>query len=105
MGLVCSFYHGRLQVPFYHRAVALNIKSAEAHRLAKELADIRGSSLTDAVTAALSETLRASREPGAGSETLLAEVRQVQALVAELPDIDDRTAEEIIGYDELGMPV
>ena len=85
--------------------MALNIKSHEAHRLAKELADARGSTLTDAVTSALSESLRASRETEAGVEALLAEVRQVQALVAELPDRDVRPPDEMLGYDELGMPV
>jgi antitoxin VapB len=85
--------------------MALNIKSDEAHRLAKDLAEARGSSLTDAVTAALSESLRASHRGGAGLETLMAEVRQVQALVAELPDRDPRSADEILGYDESGMPL
>lgn len=84
--------------------MALNIKSKEAHRLAEELAGIRGSSLTDAVTSALAESLRAEREPGSGVETLLAEVRQVQALVAELPDRDPRAADEILAYDDQGLP-
>jgi antitoxin VapB len=37
--------------------MSLNIKSAEAHRLAKELAQLRGVSLTHAVTEALREKL------------------------------------------------
>jgi antitoxin VapB len=85
--------------------MALNIKSREAHRLAKELASIRGSSLTEAVTSALGESLRAEQDPADSIEALLAEVRQVQALVAELPDRDSRPADEILAYDELGMPV
>jgi len=85
--------------------MALNIKSDEAHRLAKALAHARGSSLTDAVTAALSESLRAERDPDAGVDTLLAEVREVQSLVAGLPDRDPRPADEILGYDEHGLPV
>jgi len=84
--------------------MALNIKSSEAHRLAKELADIRGASLTEAVTAALTESLRAERDPASSVEALLAEVRQVQALVAELPDRDPRPADEILAYDERGLP-
>jgi antitoxin VapB len=84
--------------------MALNIKSDEAHRMAKELASARGSTLTDAVTSALSESLRATRNPAAGLEALLAEVAQVQALVADLPDRDVRSPEEILGYDERGLP-
>ena len=85
--------------------MALNIKSDDAHRLARELAEVRGSSLTDAVTAALTESLRSVRAPGAGLDALLVEVAQVQALVASLPDCDRRSPEDILGYDELGMPV
>jgi len=84
--------------------MALNIKSDEAHRLAKALASARGSSLTDAVTSALSESLRAERDPATGIHTLLAEVRQVQSLVADLPDRDARPPDEILGYDERGLP-
>ncbi len=83
----------------------LNIKSAEAHRLAKELAGARGSTLTEAVTAALSESLHAVRGRAQDADTLLAEVRQVQALVAALPDLDERDVDAVIGYDEHGLPV
>lgn len=84
--------------------MALNIKGDEAHRLAKTLATARGSTLTDAVTFALTESLRTARDPAAGVKALLAEVRQVQALVAELPDRDTRSPDEILGYDERGLP-
>jgi len=82
----------------------LNIKSEEAHRLASELAARRGSSLTEAVTTALGESLRAGRDPEAELSALLAEVRQVQDLVAALPDVDTRDPDEILGYDERGLP-
>ena len=82
----------------------LNIKSDEAHRLASELAAQRGSSLTEAVTAALGDSLRAGRDPTAGLAALLAEVRQVQELVSALPDLDRRDPDQILGYDERGLP-
>jgi antitoxin VapB len=82
----------------------LNIKSDEAHRLATELAARRGSSLTDAVIAALGESLRVTGDPSAGVDALLAEVRQVQEMVAALPDLDARDPDEILGYDERGIP-
>ncbi len=82
----------------------LNIKSDEAHRLASELAAQRGSSLTEAVTAALGESLRGGREGATDFEALLAEVRQVQELVAALPDLDPRDPDTILGYDERGLP-
>jgi antitoxin VapB len=85
-------------------STVLNIKSPEAHRLAKQLADARKSSLTEAVTHALAESLRTVREPERGIEAILAEVAEVQALVAALPDRDVRSADEVLGYDERGLP-
>ena len=82
--------------------MALNIKNEEAHRLATRLAEIRGTSLTEAVTTAIQETL--ARTPEAPDATaLLAEVLEIQRFVSELPDRDPRSPEEILGYDEQGL--
>jgi antitoxin VapB len=83
--------------------MALNIKNAEAHRLARELAQETGASLTDAVTDALRERLaHVRRTPG--GDLLDAEVAEIQAFVASLPDRDRRSDEEILGYDAFGLP-
>jgi antitoxin VapB len=86
------------------KAVQLNIKSAEARRLATELAELTGESLTDAVTAALQERLvkerRARRKPGEIAEKLMALGREISSY----PIKDSRTADEILGYDENGLP-
>ncbi len=85
--------------------MALNIKSDEAHRLAKALAQATGTTLTDAVTTALRHRVLAEAERSGEDETLLlAEVRGIQRLVAALPDRDTRTADEILGYDDSGLP-
>ena len=83
--------------------MALNIKSDEAHRLAKELAEATGSSMTEAVTSALERTLRAETSAG-DPQLLLAEVQKIQRFVADLPDKDLRTPDEILGYDSTGLP-
>ena len=57
----------------------LNIKNPETHRLAKELAERRGESLTTAVTVALREQL--AREPERKPKATIAEV---QALLVEM---------------------
>jgi antitoxin VapB len=82
---------------------ALNIKNPEAVRLARELAAKTGESVTQAVTNAVRERLHAleRREERTGST---ASIRRIQAFVASLPERDGRTAEEIIGYDEFGIP-
>ncbi|HAX45159.1 MAG TPA: type II toxin-antitoxin system VapB family antitoxin [Bryobacteraceae bacterium] len=82
----------------------LNIKDPEAHAMAKELARRTGKSLTAVVKEALQERLR--REPPAQQEQerLQAYLMRISAKIRALPVLDDRTADEIIGYDEHGVP-
>lgn len=83
--------------------MALNIKSDEAHRLAKELANATGSSLTEAVTSALRLTLEAEVQ-ASEPDLLLLEVAEIQRFLADLPDRDARSPDEILGYDDAGLP-
>lgn len=83
--------------------MALNIKSDETHRLASELAHETGTTLTDAVTKAIRDSLARTRTH-ADTEALLSEVAELQRFVAELPDRDTRDPDEILGYDESGLP-
>lgn len=83
--------------------MALNIKNDEAHRLASELAKATGTTLTDAVTEAVRDAVARTR-PEADAEALMNEVAEIQHFVAELPDRDTRTPDEILGYDESGLP-
>ena len=83
--------------------MALNIKNPEAHRLAQELAAATGESLTEAVTTALRARLEAVQREHAGGQAH-GQVAEIQAFVASLPDLDARSAEEILGYDDFGLP-
>lgn len=83
--------------------MALNIKNDEAHRMARELAESRGTNLTEAVTSALESALDATVETP-DPELLLAEVAEIQRVVADLPDRDTRHPDEILGYDDAGLP-
>ncbi|QSB14933.1 type II toxin-antitoxin system VapB family antitoxin [Natronosporangium hydrolyticum] len=83
--------------------MALSIKSSEADRLARELAAATGESLTAAVEAALRERLERARARSRGARI----TRRLAALSSEtraLPVTDSRSPEEIIGYDEHGLP-
>lgn len=82
--------------------MALSIKKEEADRLARELASTTGESLTDAVVIALKERLdRARRQRATGMAERL---RRLAAEVRDLPVLDSRAAEEIVGYDDHGLP-
>ena len=84
--------------------MALNIKNDETDRLVHELAETTGESLTEAVTVAVRERLDSLRRRAARPD-VRARVADLQAFVANLPDRDGRTAEEVLGYDQHGLPV
>lgn len=82
--------------------MALSIKNPEADELARELAATTGETLTDAIVTALRERLereRQARRPGVG-ERLRRLAREAQAI----PVLDDRPPDQIIGYDDTGLP-
>lgn len=83
--------------------MALSIKHPEADRLARELAAQTGETLTEAIVVALRERL--TRERGRAQTTALRdELAAIRARCAALPRADQRTADQIIGYDEHGLP-
>lgn len=83
--------------------MALNIRNPEAEQLAAELARITGETKTAAVARALRDQLARVRRERSGvglADRLVAIGRECAAL----PVLDDRTPEEILGYDEHGLP-
>jgi antitoxin VapB len=83
--------------------MVLSIKDAETDRLARELSQATGESLTVAVAVALRERLqRVQRLPRA--DALEAELTQIAQRCAALPVLDGRPAEVILGYAEAGLP-
>ncbi|MBM3268975.1 MAG: type II toxin-antitoxin system VapB family antitoxin [Candidatus Sericytochromatia bacterium] len=83
--------------------MALSIKHPEADRLARELATKTGESLTDAVLNALRERLARVAARSASVRTLR-ELEAARRRCAALPVLDARQPDEIIGYDEHGLP-
>jgi antitoxin VapB len=82
--------------------MALSIKHPEADRLARELAARTGESITEAIIAALRERLQ--REQRRYRPSLEDEIMAISRRSAALPRRTGRTPEEIIGYDERGLP-
>ena len=82
----------------------LNIKNDEAHRLAKELAGLTGTSMTEAVIDALEKRVgeeRRSRIEARGD--FAARIRTIQKRVRSRPVLDDRPGDEML-YDAGGLP-
>jgi len=83
--------------------MALSLKDPEADRLAREVAARTGETLTHAVVVALRERLTRLRGR-ARRRRLRDELREIAERCAQLPTLDDRPSDEILGFDERGLP-
>lgn len=81
----------------------ISIKDPEADRLARELSEATGESLTRAIREALRERLDRVRA-GRRGRRLVDELDDIADRCSRLPILDDRTPDEILGYDEHGLP-
>lgn len=83
--------------------MGLNIKDEETDRLAREVAKLAGETITEAVKRSLAEraaTLKAKLRDA----TLVDDLMAIGRRCAALPVHDTRSADEIIGYDDNGLP-
>jgi antitoxin VapB len=83
--------------------MALNIRNPETERLAGELARRTGETKTEAVTKALRERLE-RLGTGRGKRRLADQLNEIVERFSKLPELDPRTPDEILGYDEDGLP-
>ena len=78
----------------------MSIKNDEADRLARELSELTGESITEAIVVSLRERLEDKRRRPGLEERL-------KRLVAELgryPVLREASPDELMGYDEKGLP-
>ena len=83
--------------------MALNIRNAEAEKLAAELAQRTGETKTEAVVKSLRDRLARVRQQHR-SRSLIDEMEAISKHCSSLPVLDPRTPDEILGYDEFGLP-
>jgi antitoxin VapB len=79
--------------------MALNIKSAETERIVRNLAKRTGLSITEAVHQAAAEKLRRIDEDRERRRQALYEIIERSKA---LPNLDPRTDDEILGYNDEG---
>ena len=80
----------------------LSVNHPEADELAHRLADRLGQSVDEAVVLALRERLARTPDPKRNGRR--GELLAIGRECAALPDFDLRSADEILGYDENGVP-
>ncbi len=89
---------------FYQGAqTALNIKDAATERSIRELAAATGDGLTMTIRKAVEERLQRVRASAKG-RSLREDILQIGSHCAALPDLDLRPADEILDYDDHGLP-
>jgi antitoxin VapB len=83
--------------------MALNIRNPETEQLAASLAEATGESKTEAVTKALKDRLARVKQRKA-RRRLADDLDEIGKHCASLPLVDSRSAEEILCYDQDGLP-
>jgi antitoxin VapB len=83
---------------------ALNIKDPEVHELAVELARRTRRSLTEAVKDSLRESIARQRAGRLDSQRVVERVMRIAQRISSLPVLDPRTPDEILGYNDFGVP-
>ena len=81
----------------------LSIKNSATERLARQVANETGESLTQAIQRALEERwerLRTRRR----ARVLSIQVHDLLRRVDALPTLDSRSGDDILGYDDHGIP-
>jgi antitoxin VapB len=85
--------------------MALNIRDREVSDLARKVADATGETLTQAVKTALRERLERVREVDATEQQERYDaIMDFARRWREAPVVDPRPFDEILGYDEDGLP-
>ncbi len=81
----------------------LSIKNEATERLARQVASETGESLTEAIQKSLEERLERLKR-GHKSRILTSQIEDLLRRVDALPTLDSRPEDEILGYDEDGIP-
>lgn len=81
----------------------ISIKNDETEQLARELAKETGETITEVIRKALQDRLQRVRGRR-HARRLPEEVADILQRMDALPTLDQRTEDEILGYDENGVP-
>jgi len=83
--------------------MALSIRNPKAEKLARELAAESGENITQAIIQALEERLQRLRGRSKAID-LAEELMKISKRCSEIPDQDQRSPDEILGYGSKGVP-
>ena len=82
--------------------MALSIRNPRAEKLAREIVAMSGANITQVIIKALEDQLERLR----GRRTypdLFKEIMDISKRCSSIPDIDERSPDEILGYNKAGV--
>jgi antitoxin VapB len=83
--------------------MGLSIRNPETEKLARQVSRLTGETLTEAIGKSLEERLE-RLQGSRNRDTIRKEIDKILARVHALPVRDERPEDEILGYDENGIP-
>jgi antitoxin VapB len=82
----------------------LSIKNEAAETLARQVANETGESITQAIQKSLEERLQRLLVKRRANRLVAEQIADLLRRVDALPTLDSRSPDEILGYDEHGLP-
>lgn len=82
--------------------MALSIRNPRAEKLAREISAMSGKNLTQVIINALEEQIKRFNAKRTSPDTFK-EIIEISARCSSIPDIDKRSPDEILGYNETGV--
>jgi len=83
--------------------MGISIKNIQTEKLAREVSERTGESLTEAIKNSLEERLQRLKQRRR-SQLAVTQLEEILRRVDAMPVLDPRTPDEIVGYDENGLP-
>jgi antitoxin VapB len=84
--------------------MAISIKNSHTEKLARQVAEVTGESITEAIQKSLQERIERLQKQRRQKQ-VEARLEEIVLRLRALPVLDKRSADEIIGYDEHGIPL
>lgn len=82
--------------------MALSIRNPRAEKLAREIVAMSGGNITQVIIKALEDQLERLRGRRTYTDTVK-EIMTISSRCSSIPDIDERSPDEILGYNKIGV--
>lgn len=82
--------------------MAISIRNPRVEDLAREISKIENQPMTQVILEALEEKKERMKQTDAITKLKMLKIEEIVAHISSLPVLDDRSADEVLGYNEIG---